>query len=128
MMIQSKLQIYKILYSQTFCFVFPKRFKSAEKKWAISTLHCTLQHRFLFFFMILKSLSCDQFTTSYSASLRLYLLLPLFLYVISKLLLKGYGNIFLFWLTTRTFEVIIIPVVKFLVTCSVSEILEDIKG
>ena len=34
---------------------------------------------------------------------------------------------FYFGLSTRTFEVIIIPVVKFLVTCSVSEILEDIK-
>ena len=35
---------------------------------------------------------------------------------------------FYFGLSTRTCEVIIIPVVKFLVTCSVSEILEDIKG
>ena len=35
---------------------------------------------------------------------------------------------FYFGLSTRTFEVIIIHVVKLLVTCSVSEILEDIKG
>ena len=35
---------------------------------------------------------------------------------------------FYFGLSTRTFEVIITPVVKFVVTCSVSEILEDIKG
>ena len=35
---------------------------------------------------------------------------------------------FYFGLSTRTFEVIIIPVVKFLLPCSVSEILEDIKG
>ena len=33
---------------------------------------------------------------------------------------------FYFGLSTRTFEVILIPVVKFVVTCSVSEILEDI--
>lgn len=31
-------------------------------------------------------------------------------------------------LSMRTFEVFIISVVKFLVTCSVSEILEDKKG
>ena len=39
--------------------------------------------------------------------------------------LKGYGNIFLFGLSIRTFGVIAISVVNFLEACSVSEILKD---
>ena len=39
--------------------------------------------------------------------------------------LKGYGNIFLFGLSIRTFGVIAISVVNFFVACSVSEILKD---
>ena len=39
--------------------------------------------------------------------------------------LKGYGNIFLFGLSIRTFGVIAISVVNFFEACSVSEILKD---
>ena len=40
--------------------------------------------------------------------------------------LKGYGNIFRFWLfRIRTFEVIVISFAKFLVTCLVYEIWKD---
>ena len=39
--------------------------------------------------------------------------------------LKGYGNIFHFGLSIRTFGVIAISVVNFFVACSVSEILKD---
>ena len=38
---------------------------------------------------------------------------------------KGYGNTFLFGLFIRTFEVILISVVKFFVICLVSKILKD---
>ena len=41
------------------------------------------------------------------------------------IVLKGYGNIFLFGLSIRTFGVIAISVVNFFVACSVSEILKD---
>ena len=41
------------------------------------------------------------------------------------LALKGYGNIFLFGLSIRTFGVIGISVVNFFEACSVSEILKD---
>ena len=40
------------------------------------------------------------------------------------IVLKGYGNIFLFGLSIRTFGVIAISV-NFFVACSVSEILKD---
>ena len=42
-----------------------------------------------------------------------------------KRFLKGYGNIFLFSLSIRTFGVIAISVVNFFEACSVSEILKD---
>ena len=41
------------------------------------------------------------------------------------LFLKGYGNIFLFGLSIRTFGVIAISVVNFFEACSFSEILKD---
>ena len=42
--------------------------------------------------------------------------------------IKGYGNIYFFGSSTRTFEVTVISVVKVSTTCLVSEIFKDKEG